>query len=118
MKKIVAGIILISIIGGCRKNAEIFDIKGVRSISISVLDKNFEKIVKEANITNTDSIKYIMRKLNNCNAEPVKFSPSHTLIINYDDSKVIKITCNGKGMKDDKGDTYMLDKRIEEIVGL
>jgi len=118
MNKIFVLSIIVFVTCRCGSNADVVDKKGVKSISISILDKNFERVEREINIMNSDSIKYIIKRLNDCNPEPVKFFPTYTLIINYKDNKVIKITCNGKGMKDNKGHTYMLDKRIEDIVGL
>lgn len=118
MRSIYIATFLFFIASGCQDDMKIVTGIGVTSINISIQKKG--EVGRERKvicITNPDSIKYIIKKINDCNQEPVKFYPAYTLLINYQDSVSKNITCNGKAMMDNEGHTYMLKQDIGDILG-
>jgi hypothetical protein len=58
----------------------------------------------------------IIKKINECESEPIKFYPTHRLKITYEDEQERMILCSGSSLNYD-GLTYKLKENIKDIVG-
>lgn len=96
---IISCVLLIS---SCSQNQN-----DVKSITVIVDPNKKENKYQVINITGKDSIRVFMEKLNNREAEPVKFYPRFSIEINYTD-KTEKYLGNANHIKDEEGRTYKL----------
>ena len=105
-------------ISSCRYNAGIVNPDDVTSILISVESRHEvdSTAIQKQCIADSVAIRKIVRELNNCRREPIKFYPPHSLLIEGKNKKVINITCRGDALKDDSGYTYTMRMTIEEIL--
>jgi hypothetical protein len=95
----------------CWGKSEIIESNNVKSIVVTSNDDKFNPM----EITNSDSIKFILKKLNNVHQEPIKFYATHRVNISYNDGKQILVLFNGPSMKVD-GHTYKMNESIKDML--
>jgi len=118
MTKFFTILLLSGFMQGCISRNEIIDSSDVKIISVSIeLDSLGHKVPStQINISDLDSVDYIIKALNEGKEEPIKFYPSHRLIIHYENGQNIVVLCSGSSMKYN-GSTYSLKRDIKKIIG-
>jgi hypothetical protein len=100
----------------CTNKYGIISSNKVKSIVITLDSTDEHLILPLVEIRNEDSLNQIIRKINECESEPIKFYPTHRLKITYEDGREELILCSGSSLKYD-GLTYRLKESIRDIVG-
>jgi fatty acid/phospholipid biosynthesis enzyme len=103
-------LVLLYIMGGCHKGQKIIESLEVSEIAVTQREKK-RKIL----ITNPDSINVIINEFNKAQSEPIKFYPTHQLVISYKNGSEILVYCSGASLKVD-GISFKMGKTIEEII--
>jgi hypothetical protein len=101
---------------GCFNKTEIIAGNGIKSIAVT-LDSASQKVTSgRIEISNKDSLTQIIKRLNICESEPIKFYPTHKLDLLYNNGQEKIIFCSGSSMKCE-GRTYRLNESIRDILG-
>lgn len=115
MQKILLLSIVFISIQCTNKNGIISSFK-VKSIVVTLDSTDSHLSLPSIEIRNQDSLNQIIKKINECESEPIIFYPTHRLKITYEDGKEEIIFCSGNALKYD-GLTYKLKENIKVIVG-
>lgn len=100
----------------CANKNGIISRNKVKSIVITLDSTNEHLTLPPIEIRNEDSLIQIIKKINECESEPIKFYPTHRLKITYADGQEKMILCSGSALKYE-GLTYRLNESIKDIVG-
>jgi hypothetical protein len=95
----------------CTNKNGIISSNKVKSIVITLDSTNEHLALPPIEIRNQDSLNQIVKKINECESEPIKFYPTHRLKIAYEDGQEKMILCNGLSLKYD-GLTYKLKESM------
>jgi len=99
----------------CSNKAEVIDSKNVKGMTIAIDSTSENPTPKEIKINQIDSLLSILKELNDCSKEPIKFYPTHRIKLVYNTGEEEMIFCSGSSMRY-KGLTYRLDKNIKNII--
>jgi hypothetical protein len=99
----------------CSNNTEIIESSSVQQILILVDSTSANPYGSEKKIIDKESISSIVKQLNSCSLEPIKFYPTHRIRIIYNNGVEEVVLLNGNVMKY-KGHTYRLNKSIRTII--
>lgn len=99
----------------CSNNTEIIDSSSVKQILILIDSTSTNPSGSEKKIFDKDSLSSILKQLNSCSMEPIKFYPTHRIRIIYNKGVEEMVLLNGDAMKY-KGHTYRLTKSIRNII--
>lgn len=100
----------------CSDKHNLISSNNIKSIVITLDSGQHNIALNPIEITNRDSLYQIIRKLNECDQEPIKFYPTHLLKLTYDNGQEKLIFCSGPSMKYE-GLTYKLKENIRIITG-
>jgi hypothetical protein len=100
----------------CTNKKGIIGATKVKSIEITFDSTDLHPTVSAIQIRNLDSLNQIIKTINECESEPIKFYPTHRLKFNYEDGREETILCSGSALKY-KGLTYRLKENIRDIIG-
>ena|SRR3979490_2087687 len=104
MRKIVILSLVLCSIQCTNKNGMISSNK-VKSIVITFDSAYEHRILPSIEIRNEDSLNQVIRKINECETEPIIFYPTHRVKISYEDGREKMVLCSGSALKYD-GLTY------------
>ncbi|WPQ65185.1 hypothetical protein SIO70_10045 [Chitinophaga sancti] len=99
----------------CSNKTEVINSNNVKEVTIRIDSTSENPISKEVKVTQSDSLTFILRELNDCNKEPIKFYPTHRIKLIYNNGEEDIIFCSGSSMKF-KGVTYRMNKSIRSIM--
>lgn len=99
----------------CSNKSEVINSDNVKEMIITIDSTAANPIPKEIRVGQKDSLTSILRALNNCDKEPIKFYATHRIKLVYSSGEEEMIFCNGSSMKY-KGLTYRMDKNIRDII--
>jgi hypothetical protein len=116
MKKCFVLSAIVLFMQNCSVNHSLFNSDNLKSITILLDSSQSNFRLQPIVIVNHDSLKQIIAKMNDCEREPIKFYPTHTIKLKYNDGHEKQILCSGQSMKYD-GLTYRLKENIRNITG-
>lgn len=115
MKKTYILLLIIVFLQNCSNDAEIINSNNVEKLVISS-ENTVEKLSgNEKQILDRDSVSSILKQLNRCAKEPIKFYPTDRIKVVYGEGPEEIILLNGNTMKY-KDHTYRLAKSIRSII--
>lgn len=116
MQKPFVLLLIILFMQRCLDEHNLISSNNIKSIIIT-LDSSQHKIgLNKIEIINRDSLDQIIRKLNECDQEPIKFYPTHRLKLIYENGQEKMVFCNASSMKYE-GLTYKLSENVRNIIG-
>ena len=115
MQKILILTLLLLTMQKCSNKTEVINSNNVKEMTIAIDSTAANPFVKEIRVSQKDSLEFILKGLNNCNREPIKFYATHRIKLVYKSGEEEMIFCSGSSMKY-KGITYKMDKNISDIV--
>ena len=99
----------------CSNKTEVIDSKNVKEMTVTIDGIVGSSDTKQIKVSQADSFRFILRALNNCDKEPIKFYPTYRIKLVYNSGEDETIFCSGSSMKY-KGLTYKMDKNIKDII--
>lgn len=115
MQKFLALLLLLLTMQKCSNKTEVINSSNVKEMTITIDSTVENPISKEIKINQSDSLTFILRELNDCNKEPIKFYPTHRIKLIYNSGEEDIIFCSSSSMKY-KGLTYRMNKNIRNII--